>query len=140
LRISLLVLAALQAGPLAVAATAAPVLQSSEAIASAGYYRLSWESTTQQVELQEDTVAGFNSPRTYYNGTDRAVVLSGKPDGVWYYRARALNGTQPGPWSETVAVTIAHHKLSRALVFFGLGLVVFIATTLMILRASVSAR
>jgi hypothetical protein len=118
----------------------APRLHADTDIATAGFYRLSWEAGAGRVELQEAESPGFAHPATRYLGHDRATVISGRPDGVWYYRLRSRDDARAGPWSETVRVTVQHHPLSRALLFFGLGIAVFLATLLMILRGTGQAR
>jgi hypothetical protein len=114
----------------------APQLSSDYAIASAGFFRLSWKTDAEGVELQEATNPEFRNPDTPYIGPDRAAVISGKPNGTWYYRVRAVGNPQVGPWSEPVSVTVAHHSLSRALMFLSLGVIIFLAIVLMIVRGS----
>ena len=118
----------------------APRLHSDADIATAGFFRLSWETDAARIELQEAADADFQQSRTQYTGPDRATVISGKPDGAWHYRIRTLDGLQAGPWSAPVEVKVAHHSLTRALVFFGLGVSVFLATLLMIVRGTGQAR
>jgi hypothetical protein len=103
--------------------TVAPRLSVDNTVVTAGFYRLSWE-------------AGFDNPATTYTGPDRATVISGKPNGSWFYRIRTLQDKNAGPWSEPLTVTVAHHSLTRALLFLALGVTVFIATVLMIVRGS----
>jgi hypothetical protein len=114
----------------------APRLTVDNTVATAGFYSLSWETGNAHVELQEANEPGFDHPATAYTGPDRATVISGKPSGTWYYRIRTLDNQRAGPWSEPLTVTVAHHSLSRALLFLGLGVTVFIATVLMIVRGS----
>jgi len=114
----------------------APRLSVDNSLATAGFYRLSWETGNERVELQEAIKPGFEHPATAYTGPDRATVISGKPSGTWFYRIRALDNQRVGPWSEPLTVTVAHHSLSRAFLFLGLGVMVFIATVLMIFRGS----
>jgi hypothetical protein len=133
------VMVALAAVPLSVslaAAVGAPRLSVDNNPATAGFYSLSWEGGNAQVELQEATEPGFDHPVTAYTGPDRATVVSGKPSGTWFYRIRALDNQRVGSWSEPLTVTVAHHSLPRALLFLGLGVTVFIATVLMIVRGS----
>jgi hypothetical protein len=54
-------------------------------------------------------------------------------DGDYYYRGRleGLDGT-PSQWSPVVGVTVEHHSLIKALGFFLVGLVVFLATLFLI--------
>ena len=118
-----------------------PRLSSDTDIATAGFYRLSWKTDKiTQVEVQEADNPAFNDASLQYQGPDDASVISGKANGTWYYRARVLRDQQSGPWSDVVKVTVAHHPLSRAFMFFGLGVVVFVATLLMVIRGAEGGR
>jgi hypothetical protein len=121
------------------AQSSVPQLSSDSSVATAGFFRLSWDTDAAQVELQEASDNDFRSARTYYKGADKAALISGKPNGDWYYRIRALQGDVPGPWSEPLLVTVVHHPLSRALLFFGLGLAVFIAIVVLVVRGPEAA-
>ena len=119
----------------------APDLSSDTEVASAGFYRLSWQTpAAARVELEEADNAAFTAADRRYLGPDDASVISGQPNGTWYYRAREIRGAETGPWSDVVKVTVAHHPLSRAFMFFGLGVVVFVATLLMVVRGAEGAR
>lgn len=111
-----------------------PRLFSDTATATAGYFRVSWETAATRVELQEANDPAFRQAVTRYSGPDRATVISGKPDGIWYYRIRAADAPQAGAWSMAVRVAVVHHDLHRALLFFALGVTVFLATLLLIAR------
>ena len=113
--------------------TDAPHLSSNNDIATAGFYRLTWASPAKRVELQEADSSAFLHAKTYYTGSDRATVISGKSNGTWYYRLRGLDGPGKGVWSQPVRVTVKHHTLSRALMFFTLGVTVFVVTAAMII-------
>lgn len=109
-------------------------LRSDSDVANAGYFHLSWSnhSTGQQdYELQESTDEGFQQFKTLYRGPDMATLISGKSDGNYYYRLL----TEAGP-SKTVKVQVTHHSLSRAIAFFILGALVFLATLMVILRGN----
>ena len=118
----------------------APRLSSDTEVASAGFYRLMWETHAERVELQEAADPEFRHATTPYRGPDRATVISGKPNGTWYYRVRAADGADPGAWSPAVTVTVAHHSLARALMFLSLGVIVFVATATMIIRGTRSTQ
>lgn len=128
-----------------------PFLHADTEVATAGYYGLSWglpgsrtgdlpgdptaasagaASDAPHFELEEAAGPAFDTPRILYAGPDLATALSGRPDGIYYYRVRA----DGGPWSPPVAVTVAHHTLTRAWLFFALGATVFAATAVLILR------
>lgn len=120
----------------------APSLSSDTEIANAGFYRLSWQKPGDavQIQLQEANDPSFAHAALHYQGPDDASVISGKPDGTWYYRAREISDQLTGPWSETVKVTVAHHPLSRAFMFFALGVVVFVATLLLVISGTKRGR
>jgi hypothetical protein len=118
----------------------APRLSVDNAVASAGFFRLSWETDAKRVELQVDSSPDFQDPTTSYIGPDRATVISGKPDGTLYYRIRALGNPSSGLWSEPVMVEVRHHSLARALMFLSLGILVFSITVIVIVRGSVKAQ
>jgi hypothetical protein len=138
-RTALVLALAVCAGPIAAvparAGLPAPDLATDTTLATAGFYRLSWTTTARQVELQEAADAGFQHPVTLYTGPDHASLLSGKPDGTWFYRVRAEDGNRTSPWSRAVRVTVAHHSLVRAVLFLSLGILVFLSIVLLILRA-----
>jgi hypothetical protein len=114
----------------------APRLFVNNTIATAGFFRLHWETQAEQVELQVANSPEFETPTTAYIGPDRATVISGTPDGTLYYRVRAWDSQQPAPWSEPVMVEIRHHSLPRALMFLSLGVLVFLITVKMIIRGA----
>jgi hypothetical protein len=122
----------------------APKLSSDHEIATAGFFQLSWEADAKRVELQEASSLAFREPTTLYIGPDSKSVISGKPNGSWYYRVRALNvhdqNLQASAWSEPVTVLVAHHDLSRALMFLSLGIIVFIGIVVVIVRGEGAAR
>lgn len=119
------------------AAPRAPVLHSNTALANAGYYQLKWHLPGGQeevFELQEAAHQGFAEPREIYRGKDLASVISGQPDGRFYYRVRAISDSGvPGPWSPTVSVRVDYLPIGRAFTFFGLGALVFVATLFVVL-------
>lgn len=121
----------------------APHLQTDSSTSTAGYYRLTWDGDDDgtQYQLQESRQRDFSTPQTLYEGPDRASLLSGRHDGEYFYRVRTVPAQgQPGPWSDVVAVEVAHHSLGRAFLFFGLGAVVFIATLVMIVGGTLKSK
>lgn len=95
-----------------------------------GYYQLSWESE-EPIQLVEASSADFSDARVLYTGTDTGRVVSGKPDGTWYYRLESADGARvlSGP----ATITVRHHSLTKAFSFFALGAIVFAATLGLIL-------
>ena len=100
-------------------------------VATAGYFQLRW-SAEAPVDLQESASPQFESPRSVYSGSDAARVISGKPDGDWYYRVVEANGN----FSDTIKVAVRHHPIERAIGFFTVGAVVFMATLLLIVSGA----
>lgn len=115
---------------------AAPHIETDTAVATAGYYVLRWSAATTDVEVAEFANPGAGDPSIIYKGPDRATLISGQPDGTRIYRVREIGAGAPSAWSEPVSVTVAHHPLSRALTFFGIGAVVFLATLTLIVRGA----
>lgn len=128
-------LAALLCGPPQAPAT--PSLTSDSTRPTAGYYQLNWSgASTTSFQLQESRQADFAGAVTLYQGPDRATVLTGRPDGDYYYRLRILDTDGAGPWSDPLEVQVRHHPLARALLFFALGALVFLATLVAILAGN----
>jgi len=115
---------------------AAPHIETDTEVATAGYYVLRWSAATTDVEVAEFANPGDGDPSIIYKGPDRATLISGQPDGTRIYRVREIGAGEPTAWSEPVSVTVAHHPLSRALTFFGIGAVVFLATLTLIVRGA----
>lgn len=114
------------------AQTESPKLRVDEAVATAGFYQLRWFADA-PIELEEAGSADFGSAQVIFRGSDAARVMSGKPDGVFYYRVRDTDG---GTVSNVVEVTVRHHSLERAFAFFSLGAIVFLATLLLVASGS----
>ena len=104
-------------------------LEADTAVANAGYFQLRWNASA-AVELEESTTSDFRAPRLVYSGSDTARVISGKSDGDWYYRARPVSSNNS--FSNTVMVEVRHHPIERAVAYFVVGAVVFLATALLI--------
>jgi hypothetical protein len=97
-----------------------------------GYYQLRWEAE-EPIRLVEASSPDFADARALYSGTDTGRVVSGKPDGTWYYRLESVDGARI--LSSPATITVRHHSLARAFSFFALGAVVFGATLGLILLA-----
>ncbi len=107
------------AGAAAAQSSAAPLILDDGR--AAGYLTVGWpDAQGDSFILQIDDGDGW---QTVYEGPDRASTLSGLPDGAYRFRLRpAGNGDA---WSSPLRVRVAHHSLSRAFGFFGLGAAVF---------------
>ena len=108
-------------------------LSSDSQVATAGYYQLTWSGEANVFQLQESTTSDFKLFKVIYEGKDLARVISGKPDGDYFYRLVNTdeNNSQV---SNTVKVTVSHHPLKNALLFFVAGAIVFIAILFLILK------
>jgi hypothetical protein len=102
------------------------VLESDTEVATAGFFQLSWDAGPGDLRLVEAGDADFQAPRVVYDGTDTARLVSGKPDGDYFYRLESADG--PTVLSNTVEVSVRHHSLGRAAAFFAVGAAVFAAT------------
>ena len=96
---------------------------------TAGYFRLMWTSE-QATRLVESRDPDFTSARTIYQGDDLARVVSGVPDGDYYYRLESLD--EGDVLTPPVKVSVQHHSLQRAWTFFGIGAVVFVGTAILV--------
>jgi hypothetical protein len=120
-------------------AVAAPELNSDTRLSTAGYFQLSWSApsstltSSEQYVLQQAENPDFNDAKTLYQGPDQASVISGLGDRTYYYRVRLVIDPD---WSETLAVEVKHHSLSRAIGFFTLGALMFLATAIVLLRGA----
>lgn len=123
----------------------APALESTSTEAKAGYYQLKWSlegaSDIDRFTLQEARGGDFASAEVFYEGADRATVISGRRDGNYHYRVRAVfqDGSH-SPWSTPLEVKVHHHSTAQAFGLFFLGGIVFFATAGMIAAGSSAQR
>lgn len=118
---------------------AAPKLQSDSDLSTAGYYRLTWQSETAgDFELEEASDPAFAQAVNLYRGPDTATLISGRADGVYYYRIRNIHDETDTNWSNVTRVEVQHHPLSRAFMFFALGALVFVATLIVVIHGNKS--
>ena len=121
----------------ALPAHAGTLLETDTELATAGYFRLNWSADPQPSGylLQQAKNADFSDARTLFTGKDTARVLSGLPDGDYFYRVRSLD-TNDDAWSNPIQVSVRHHPFSRAAGFFIAGLVAFIALIAVLFHGS----
>jgi len=103
-------------------------LSASTSLSTDGVYQLRW-SASEDAALEEASEPGFDDARTLYEGPDRARLVSGRGDGIRYYRLTRDERTV----SEPVSVEVEHHDLARALLTFAIGAFVFGATAVLVL-------
>jgi predicted phage tail protein len=67
-----------------------------------GNYTVSWDASTTATsyDLEEDTSATFASAVVAYSGANLTFDVTGKADGTYYYRVRAVNSSGSSGWVE----------------------------------------
>ena len=109
-------------------------ISSSKPVATAGYYQLKWSGATNDYLLQESRSKEFTSVNNIYQGQDSSTVISGKADGEYFYRITTPENKSK--FSNVVKVTVNHHPLENAFLFFIVGAIVFVATVLLIFKGN----
>jgi hypothetical protein len=118
----------------AVTAGSAPALSLTPAESTDGKATLSWDLPEgASVEVESSLDNRFLNATHLYQGRDSSIVLTGLRDGSYHFRARIMhqNGAA-SPWGESVNLLVEHHSLTKAMTFFVIGAVVFVATLLLI--------
>lgn len=101
-------------------ALAQDALQVGDNGSSAGYVTLVWpDAEGASFTLEEQSGEGWT---TLYEGSARATTLSGLSNGTYVFRLSSDGAGAPS----VLTFEVAHHPLSRALMFFGLGAVLFL--------------
>ena len=110
-------------------------LEADQKLSTAGYYQLSWSPAGDSpgAYILEESRDGKAGKEVIYQGSDTATVISGKPDGVYHYTLRSVDGSSA---SSPVTITVKHHSLATAFNFFLIGAVVFIFILVAIIRGS----
>lgn len=113
-------------------------LTSDTDVATAGYYQLHWKGDVNNAvyRVLESSTPLFDDSRMIYQGPDLARVMSGKPNGKYYYRVVELQDGNPVSVSNTLSVKVQLHSLTKALSFFAIGAVVFLATLFLVLKGN----
>ncbi len=106
----------------------------SQTISNDGVAVLSWPVIQQaSVVVQKSQDPNFAQATTLYRGSDTASVITGLVDGEYYFRARSeYPDGSFSAWSKTLSLSVEHHSLTKATLFFALGGIVFLATVLLI--------
>ncbi|HET6980058.1 MAG TPA: phage tail sheath C-terminal domain-containing protein [Pyrinomonadaceae bacterium] len=95
---------------------AAPTLEeASEPVNESGTFSLSWtfDDETVQFILEESTAANFSGAVEIYAGKDKHRTIYGRRPGDYFYRVRAVAGSNSSDWSngKTVRVTATNRWL-----------------------------
>jgi hypothetical protein len=121
-------------GPVVSGAVEAPELSVNPMQSSDGKATISWSQPDgASIEIQKSRDKAFAVQTNLYRGQDNATVVTGLSNGEYHYRGRLVYPDgQSSSWSDPVRLSVEHHSLTRALSFFALGALVFIATLLLI--------
>ncbi len=105
----------------------------SGSISEDGVVSLRWESEgdASAFELQQATQADFSNAQTRYEGPDRGSVITGLGEGSYFFRVRSADSQD---WSEPVELTVQYMNMALVWTLMGVGLFVFVATVVAILR------
>lgn len=109
-------------------------LNSDSKLATAGYFQLQWSGQFNNFQLQESTSSDFNEYKILYEGKDLARFVSGKPDGDFYYRVKVIENNSLV--SNVVKVSVLHHPLENAILFFFAGAIVFVSILVLIVKGN----
>lgn len=124
-----------------------PVMNAAPEASADGTLDLSWSlpgevETSQEVvafELEEVMEGGETT--VIDTGPHLSTALSGRDDGLYRYRVRAVPASgSAGPWSEAVQTRVQHHSLSLAFTLFSIGAAVFLATAGLVLIGHARSR
>jgi len=109
-------------------------LSASPLLSNDGKTVLTWSAPENaRVNIQQSADSNFTDPSILYQGRDSATVITGLMDGDYHYRGRIETADgSVSPWSSPTSITVKHHSLVRAFSFFMTGLLVFLATLLLI--------
>lgn len=105
-------------------------LSSDTPVSSEGYFVLSWDSESNaNVRLQQATNSNFIETSEQELPPRGSLTVTGLRDGEYFFRIQRDSATLAGP----ILVSVQHHSITRALGFFGLGLLLFSALVVTII-------
>ncbi len=96
-------------------------------VSTYGHFTLTWDNDLDldTFELEESKAIDFSDSRVVYQGVLKKLFLSGKNNGLIYYRVRSLTDGENPSWSKPIVVQVQHQSLSLAWKLFAVGAVVF---------------
>jgi uncharacterized repeat protein (TIGR01451 family) len=85
-----------------------PVLNAIDNPSKASSYTVSWSAVAgaESYQLEEATSSDFANPTLVYSGLATSHQVTGKSNGTYYYRVRAVNGAVTGAWSNVVSTAV----------------------------------
>ena len=115
----------------------ANLMRSNTTVSKAGYFQLSWgDEDASLYTVQQSLDDTFKQAKTIYQGSDEKMVISGLPNGRYFYRMQAKGGD----WSNVIAVEVAHHTLQKALIFFAIGAVMLLILVSVLIKGNRDAQ
>jgi hypothetical protein len=74
---------------------------------ASGTYTLAWDvDEPARSILEESRARDFSDAVAVYSGDETRLTLYGRADGTYYYRVRAVAGTQTSDWSDGLAIRV----------------------------------
>ena len=108
-------------------------IQEDEITLTSGHVRLDWVSDDgEHFILEQATSEDFQDARVIYEGPDKASFISGLNNGIYYFRIKS----DGDDGSDQVKTVVEYQSLSLAFSLFGVGAIVFILTSAVIIRGS----
>lgn len=93
-----------------------------------GYFVLQWQSEVKHsLKLQQSRSSNFTDPEIYIVPASGALTVTGLEDGSYYFRLQGneSSGKDFVP-PDLLEVTVTHHSLQRAVMFFSLGMLLLV--------------
>lgn len=105
-----------QAAVAQVAAPGTPTLYDISNPSASGNFTVDWSDAANATsyQLQEDDNPDFSSPFTYYP-TPSTQAITGKTEGLWYYRVRGVNAWGDSAWSVTRSTAVFNAPTLQAI-------------------------
>ncbi len=111
-------------------------------LADEGKVLLEWElpdnppaTAPFEFQLEQSVQPDFAESALRYEGADRATFVTGLAKGNYYYRVRAVTGSEgSGSWSKVVEVNVEFVSTTLVVTLFSVGMVVFVMTVVSILK------
>ena len=111
-------------------------LTTNTTLATEGYFVLSWSTDFDSVTLLQSNSSDFQNPFAREIPGSGEITITGLTDGDYHFRLQRDGGAV----SNLLTVSVLHHSLTRALLFFLLGLALFITLVTTILIGTNRAR
>jgi hypothetical protein len=100
-------------------------------LSDTGAYRIAWPDAPVE---EGQTVRVEENGALLYEGIEDATTVSGRPAGQYIYRVGVVDSAGDPSWLESCRVTVSPPSLGLAFSLFGVGLLVFAATLLVVVR------